>query len=186
MLLSMLLFFHILAACGLFCGLGLEFAAFARFRRAGTYAEARESLCHVTVVGPVMRASVLVLLAAGIWMVYEGFGWTPWVITVLVMTVGMAVLGGAVNGKRLEAAHGQCASGEGALPQTVLAVRADGLLNFTEALVPCVLVAAVFLMTVKPELPTCIGAVAAALLVATVLGRSWIARLGQASAAIPQ
>lgn len=187
MLIPLLLFFHVLAVCGLFAGAGIELAAFTRFRRAATFAEAREALCHVELVGPIMRSSVLLLLAAGIWLVYaSGLGWAPWVVTVLILTVAMAAAGGAVNGRRLDGAHAECASGEGALPQTVEAVRADGLLNFTVALLPCVLIGALYLMTNKPELTGCIVTVIVALVAAAVLGRLWTARAGQASATFPQ
>lgn len=187
MYLPPLLFFHVLAVCGLFAGMGIELAAFARFRQASSLAQAREALCHVTLVGPIMRGSVLLLLAAGIGMVYyAGIGWAPWVVTVFVLTVVMAALGGAVNGKRLDAAHGECASGEGPLPQTVLAARADGLLNFTVAVLPCILVIALYLMITKPGVAGCIAAAVVALVAGAVLGRLWSSRTSQASAAFPQ
>lgn len=170
-MLQILLFFHVLAVCGLFSGAALEIACFARFRRAAGVAEAREALCHVTLVGPIMRASVLLLLAAGLWMVFAfGFGWQPWIVTALVLTITMAAIGGAVNGTRIDALHAGCAQGDGPLLPQVAAARTDRVLNFAVSLLPCVLVALLFLMTNKPDWPGCIAAAAIAAAAAFVSG----------------
>lgn len=169
-MLQLLLFLHILAVCGLFTGIGLELACLLGVQRATTLSQARAALCNVPLVGPLMGASALLLVVAGIWMVLGfGFGWQPWVLTAVVLTLALMIVGPAVNGRRMESLYAACEGGDGAVSPQVHAARCDGVLNFLVFFTLFALVAVLYLMTTKPGWTASIAAAAAAVAVSAAV-----------------
>lgn len=170
-MLQTLLFFHVLAAAGLFVGLSLEIAALVRVHRAETLADARAALLNMPVVGPIMGLSVLVLFAMGISMIYVGgFGWTAgWINVVFALTIVLAILGPAVSGRRGDALHALAASaGDGPITPEVDAGRRDRVFNYMVFLSLFEVIAALYIMITKPELAPAITVAVAAAVVAGV------------------
>lgn len=169
-MLQTLLFFHILAVIGLFSGLSIELLALVRLSRAATLGEVRAATLNVPVIGPLMGLSVLLLLAMGISMIYVGrFGWTAgWVNVVFAVTIVLAIVGPAINGRRIDALHALAAqAGEGAVTPALDAARRDKVLHYTSFMSFFELIAALYIMVTKPDvLPAALVVVAAAVLAA--------------------
>ena len=180
-MLQLLLFIHILSVCGLFTGIGIELACLMRAHRATNYVEARAALCNAPVVGPLMGVSSLLLVVAGIWMVLGfGFGWQPWVLTAVVVTVALMILGPAVTGRRMEAMHAACGAGEGALSPEIHAARCDKALNFLVFFTLFALIAILYLMTNKPGWTGSIAAAVVALAAAAAVTGMVVSKSRQA------
>jgi uncharacterized membrane protein len=173
-MLQTLLFFHLLAVVGLFSGIALEIFALIRLQRAATLSEARAALLNIPAVGPIMGLSVLLLFAMGISMIYAGgFGWSVgWIDVVFAITLVLATLGPAVNGRKAEALHALAAgAGDGPITAEVEAGRRDRVLYYLAFLALFELVAALYIMVDKPDLvPAVVVAVAAAVLAALPVG----------------
>ena len=170
-MLQTLLFFHLLAVVMLFSGMALEVAAFVRLHRATTLAQARAAMLNIPVIGPLMGIGALLLIGAGIAMVYVGdFGWAPpWVNLTFVLTIILAVNGPLTNGKRSEAILALASqAGDGPINPEIHRARCDRFLNYSIFLSACELVAALYIMTTKPIFAACITAVVLAALVAIV------------------
>jgi hypothetical protein len=166
--LQTLLFFHILGVIGLFAGITIEIAALVRVHRASTLAEVRAAVLNVPAVGPIMGISSLLLIGMGIAMIYAGgFGWTAgWINVVFVLTLILAVLGPTVSGRKGDALHAMAAqAGEGAVTPQIDAARRDRVFNYMVFMSVFELIAALYIMVVKPELVSAvIVAIAAAVL----------------------
>jgi hypothetical protein len=94
---SLLIFFHVLGAVGMFAALGIEAAALAQLRRSRTTAEARTwagLLALPSRIGPI---TLLALLVTGVWMMARTWGPQPWIQASLTGIVVMAFVGGIVS-----------------------------------------------------------------------------------------
>lgn len=169
-MLQTLLFFHLIAAMALFAGIAIEIAAFVSLQRATTASEVRAAMLHVPLVGPLMVSGVVLLLAMGIAMVYMGgYGWQPWLLVALAMTVVLTLGGKLINGARCEAIHALAhQAGDGPLSTDIDARRRDPVLTYTMFASSLELIAMVYVMSSKPLLSGCVAAIAAGLVVAVI------------------
>lgn len=154
-MLSTLLFFHLLAVGGLFAGKGIELASLVGIGRASTLAEVRAACRNLPVVGPLMGISVLFVMVMGIGLIYvTGIGWAQgWVNLVLALTIILAVLGIAVTGKRMDALHAMAdRADDGAITPEIEAARQDVVLRFLPWVSFFEIIAALYVMTAKPNL----------------------------------
>lgn len=182
-MLQILMFFHILAVTMLFSGITLEIAGFERLHRATTLAQAHMATAHFPLVGPLMGIGSLMLVVAGGAMVYlTGFGWTPaWIGVTTAMMVVLSITGPLINGRRGDRISKMASrGGDGPITTELQGARTDAVLNYSIFLSACELVAALFMMTAKPQLLTCVVAVTlaaalAALPTTFVLRRSALA-----------
>ena len=170
-MLQVLLFFHLLAVVTLFSAMAVELIGFARLHRASTLADVRIATLNFPLVGPMMGLGTLVLIAAGIALIYVGgFGWAPpWVNITFLLTIILAINGPITNGKRCGVIHALATqAGDGPITQEIQAARADRILNYSIYLSAWELVAALFIMTTKPGLAICVTAVLFAAVLAGV------------------
>jgi uncharacterized membrane protein len=170
-MLQTLLFVHLLAVVTIFSGLALELASFFRLHRATTLAEVRAATLNVPLVGPLMGIGVLLLLGAGIALVYVGgFGWAPsWVNVTFVVTLILAINGPVTNGKRSEAIRALALqAGDGPVTPEIQRARCDRFLNYSVFLSACALFAALYVMTTKPGFAGCVAALVIAAIVAII------------------
>lgn len=166
-----LLFFHLLAVVALFTGIGLELAALLRVWRATTLAEVRAACLNIPLVGPIMGIFSLLLIATGIAMVYVGgFGWSaPWIDVVFVIAIILSVAGPAITGRRADALHAMAArAGEGALTPEIDLARRDIALRYFPWLSLFELVAALYVMTLKPGLTVSVVSIVIAAVIAAM------------------
>lgn len=170
-MLQTLLFFHVLAAIGLFTGIAMELAALLRVHRAQTLADVRAAVLNLPIVGPIMGLSTLLLLAMGITMIFVGqFGWsTGWINAVFALTIVLAILGPAVTGRKAEALHAMAAqAGEGPVTAAVDGARRDRLFNYTVFLMLFELIAALYVMVTKPDMMPAVAVIVAAAVLAAL------------------
>lgn len=109
-------------------------------------------------------ASVVTILASGLYMMISSWGWIPWIAVGLFAWVLIAVLG-AVNGIRLSLTVRKITAG--ALPRTVLQSRAFVISWLTRL---SIAVGVVFLMTNKPDLLAALVCVVVAAAIGVVAG----------------
>lgn len=184
-MLQTLLFFHVLAAIGLFTGISIDVVAVIRVQRATTLTQVRAAVLNLPLVAPIMILSVLLLLAMGISMIYAGgFGWTPgWINAALAVTIILTVLGPTVTGRKGEHLYVLAESaGDGPITAEVDAARQDRALNYTVFLSLFELIALLYVMVTKPEMPQAATIIAAAAVLAAVPA-AVVLRLGSRQAA---
>jgi uncharacterized membrane protein len=170
-MLSTLLFFHLLAVVGLFTGIAIELVSLVRVWRASTLAEVRAACLNVPLIGPIMGISVLLLIAMGAWLMYlTGVGWSQgWINVVLALTIILAIVGPAVTGRRVDALHALAEqAGDGAITPQIESARQDGALRYLPWLSFFELIAALYVMTAKPNLTVAIVVAIAAACVAVI------------------
>ena len=161
------LFLHILGAVVLFATAGLEWVAQLRLRRATTVAAAREWTTVSSRLGPIFGVSTLVLLAAGLYMVMTNWGWgIGWVDISLLMTLVLAVVGSAFNGRRGRKIGQALATQDGPITDQLRRQIIDPALWTSVTVQAASVLGIIFLMVVKPGFP---GS-AAAIVIAIVLG----------------
>jgi hypothetical protein len=165
-----LLFLHLVAVAILFAAMGVELAAYVALHRAQTVAQARAAFWNAPFIGPSMGLGVLLLIAAGVAMIYVGgFRWQPWIIVAFVITIVLAINGPITNGKRGEALYRLAQNApDGPIPPELAAARADRVLNYSVFMTACELIAALYIMTNKPDLAGSLLTIAIAALVAVV------------------
>lgn len=165
-----LLFFHLLAVALLFAGMGIELAVYFALYRAQTVAQARAALYTAPLIGPIMGLGLLLLVVMGVALVYVGgFGWQPWTIVAFAVTIILGINGPLTNGKRGEALYrlAQNAS-DGPITPELEAARKDRVLNYSIYTTACELVAALYIMSNKPDLGGSLLAVAIAAAIAVL------------------
>lgn len=159
------LFLHLLGVALLVSSVTITLLALLRIQTAGTVRELRSLIAGTKRVEVVIGPAMLLIIGSGLYMVAQhgdqgSNPWTAgWVITSLVVTVLVAVIGVTVEGsddRRLRAA---IASAEGELPhadlrEIQLAPRLTYLVSFGTFQV----VALLFLMTNRPGLVVAIAA----------------------------
>ena len=161
---SVALFVHIIGALLLGTAFTVEGIGVFRLRRATTSAQVREWE-GVTGLGRVFGpASVVAILASGLYMMVASWGWVPWIAVGLFAWVLIAVLG-AVNGIRLTGIVGRAGRDEAA----IIALRGRSFVVSWMARVG-IAVGVVFLMTNKPGLLWAVLAVLIAAALGAALG----------------
>lgn len=170
-MLQIFMFFHILAVAMMFSAMTLEIAGFERLHRSTTLAQARVAIANFPLVSPLMVLGSLLLIVAGSAMVYlTGFGWTPaWIGVTAALMIVLSMSGPLVNGRRGNRIFKLASdSGDGPITSELQRARSDVVLNYSIFLSACELVAALFMMTTKPELLPCVITVALAAVVAGI------------------
>ena len=147
------LLLHIVGVLGLFILWALELTSMLCLRRARTVTQFREwgRLCRLVLqLFPVM---VLLILTGGITMVLLAWGWTrAWIDLGLGLLVLMAVLGTAIQGRRLEALYAEAAAApDGPAPRTLRGKIEDRVIWASVLAMGGTMLGIVALMTLKPD-----------------------------------
>jgi hypothetical protein len=165
---TLALFVHIVGVIGVFVGIGIWLFAVAALRRAQSVEQVR-TLARLTVTsGNLTVGGVLLLAAAGIFMVVTTWGWqTAWIDVATVSVALLAPFGAGVIDPRIRAlAKAANEAPEGPLPASLAVRTRDPLLSVGLHIYVAVLLGIVFLMTIKPALVVAI----LAMVVAVALG----------------
>lgn len=151
---SVALFLHVVGVLGLFIGLGIEWMGLRQLRRATTVEAVHQWMGAFFSLRWLYPVSALLLLGAGLYMIWRLKQWPPWAVLGLVVMLFMAALGALLTGRRM-AQIGR-ADEQGALlaerlhhPFLLISLRVRALMAL----------GVVYLMTVKP------GALASALII---------------------
>ncbi|HKF18552.1 MAG TPA: hypothetical protein VKF14_15345 [Candidatus Dormibacteraeota bacterium] len=144
---SVALFLHILGALLLFTALSLEGIGLRQMRRASTPDQVRDAAGIAGLARIVGPASLVGIAVPGLYMTATTWGWVPWIVIGLASWLLVGVTG-AVNGIRL-ASIGRAAGGQ-PLSAELSARIGDPLLVTLWLMRSAIVLAVVFLMTIKP------------------------------------
>ncbi len=149
---SIALFLHIAGALGFFTALGLEWTSLRQLRSATTAEQVREWLRFPDGMKRVGMASMLILLAAGFYMMATVWHGVAWIIVTLGAIVLMIILSMAVTGRRMAVIGRAVITERGALPHTLSVSLHDPVLWIAMQTRVAIALGIVFLMTVKPDM----------------------------------
>jgi hypothetical protein len=166
---SILVFFHVLGAVGIFAALGIEAAAFGRFRGAQTPVDVRTWMGLMAVNSRLGPITLLTTLVTGLAMM-KWWGPKPWVIGALAFVVLLGILGGAITGRRMRSlgvALG--AETDARLSPAFRALQTADVLTMSLRMRMTILVGMLALMTFKP------GVVGSLLIMAAMVALALVA-----------
>jgi len=171
---QLLLAIHILAGSGLLFALGLEWTVLSRLRRA-------ESGSQVLELAPLLRVgrlvglpSLILVVAAGLYMAGAEWGWPSWTLVAVMSMLALPPLG-AINGIRLQSLTAPAAIDPGELPHDVRARLRQPLFWTSIAIRSALVVGIVVLMAVKPDTLASITLMVGSILVGAALSvPAWI------------
>ena len=168
---TIVLFFHVSGAIGYFVGMGTWLFGLAAMRRAQRVEQVRSLVQLVGLSGPLFGLSVLLLLAAGLYMALTAWGLlTSWIMVGLISLVLLAPLGTAFLEPRRRVIDRLAQKApDGPLPEELERCIHDPILLTVPQTLTALLLGVVFLMTTKPSLVGSIIVMAVAL----VLGLVW-------------
>lgn len=94
---QLLVFLHVLGAVGIFVALGIESISLGRLRSAVAPGDARLWVDLLKVPSRLGPAAMITAVAAGIWMMAQGWGRQPWIVGSVAGLAGMVALGGVIS-----------------------------------------------------------------------------------------
>ncbi len=170
---SLALFFHLLFVLAATATAALTTFAVVRLRRARTVGEAMERGTLVARIVPAFPAAVIGLLGTGAYMTQVRWSWsTPWIDAALAGLGLLVILGTGVEGSRGRALRRELESA-GLSPRAQRLLR-DPVAWTAKMMTLTLVVAVVFVMTVKPAGAVCITAIAVAVVAgALVAAPAW-------------
>ncbi len=165
------LFLHVSGAIGYFVAMGTWLFGLASMRRAQRVEQVRSIVQLVGLSGPLFGISVLLLLAAGLYMALTAWSLlTGWIVVGLISLVLLAPLGTALLEPRRRVIDRLARTApDGPLPEELERCFRDPVLLTSPQILTALLLGVVFLMTTKPSLVGSIIVMAVAL----VLGLAW-------------
>ena len=168
---SIVLFLHVSGAIGYFVGMGAWLFGLATIRRAQRVEQVRSLVQLVGLSGPLFGISVLLLLAAGLYMALTAWSLlTGWIVVGLISLVLLAPLGTAVLEPRRRVIDRLARKApDGPLPEELERSIRDPVLLTAPQTLTALLLGVVFVMTTKPSLVGSLIVMAVAL----VLGLAW-------------
>jgi hypothetical protein len=148
---NLALFLHIGGVLALFAALTLEGAALAGLRRAMTADTARLWLGLLRPLRWLGPASLALILLAGLYLAANITAGGGWIGVGLLGFLVIAVVGGAVTGRRMAAVGPGLGRADGILGEAELKLASDGALAASWCLRVALALGIVLLMTVKPD-----------------------------------
>src|SRR6266581_9329004 len=151
---NIILFLHVSGAIGYFIGIGAWLFVLAGLRRAQRVEQVRSLTTLVGLTGPLFAISVLLILAAGLYMSLTAWSLqTGWIAVALISLVIMAPLGTALIEPRRRAIDRLAREApDGPLPESLKRRIHDPVLGTALQTVAALLLGIFFLMTTKPAL----------------------------------
>jgi hypothetical protein len=168
---TIVLFLHVSGAIGYFVGMGAWLFGLATIRRAQRVEQVRSLVQLVGLSGPLLGISVLLLLAAGLYMALTTWSLlTSWIVVGLISLVLLAPLGTALLEPRRRVIDRLARKApDGPLPEDLERSIRDPVLLTAPQTLTALLLGVVFVMTTKPSLVGSLIVMAVAL----VLGLAW-------------
>src|SRR5262245_36879759 len=96
---QLLVFLHVLGAIGIFVALGIESVSLDRLRSAAALVDARAWVDLHKLPGRLDPIAMIGAIAAGIWLMAQGWGRQPWILGAVVGLVGMMAVGGVISAR---------------------------------------------------------------------------------------
>lgn len=180
------LFFHICGVLTLFGSAGVEILSLTSLRRTTSVAVGRAWASTEPPLAFAFPIAVVVLIASGLYMLHNNPDFKlaqPWAMTVLVLLIVLAILGGAFNGRRMKAIHDALQEApDGPIPADIVARIHDPYLITSILSMTGAILGAVLIMTTKPDLRDSIIIAAVSLILGALLTRIVLPRQGTTKA----
>ena len=170
---SIILFVHVIGAIGYFLGMGILLFILLGLRRAQRVEQVRALIQLNDLSGPVSGISVLLLLAAGLYLAITAWSLlTSWILVALISLILMVPTSAALIAPRRSAIVKQLAreAPDGELSRALERHLDDPVLATVCTTVLTLLLGLVFLMTTKPNLVGSLIVMAVALLLGLAAG----------------
>ena len=169
---SIVKFLHVSGAIGYFVALGTLLFGLAALRRARRVEHVRALADLVRRLTPLFNISILLLLAAGLYMTFTVWSFqTGWIAVALVSLVVIVPIATVTNQARLRViAQLAREAPDGPLPAALLARTHDPVHLTTLWTATALFLGIVFLMTTKPSLPVALLVMAIALVLGLASG----------------
>ncbi len=166
------LFLHVVSALGFFLGAGLWLFGLATLRRAQRVEQVRSILTLVARSGPVSGISLVVLLAAGIYMTVTGWNFEQgWIRIAMLGIILLIALGaGIIEPRRRGLTRLANDTPDGPLPEALAQRAQEKLLSIAVYTQAFLLLGIIFLMTTKLALAGSLIAMSVALVLGLALG----------------
>ncbi len=166
------LFLHVSGAIGYFVGMGIWLFGLVGLRRAQRVEQVRSLTSLVGLTGPLFGISVLLILAAGLYMAISAWSLeTGWIAVGLISLVLMAPLGTAlIEPRRRTIDRLAREAPDGPLPESLGHRIHDPVLLTSVLSISALLFGIVFLMTTKPALIGSLIVMAVALVIGLASG----------------
>lgn len=177
------LFFHIVGVLGLFIAISLEMIAALRLHAAQTTAQVREWMAVTRALEIILPASALLLLASGLFMLFNVWGWSQaWIDLSLGTLIILGIAGSVINGPRMKAIQKAVEMASAGEISAALRKRISDPVLRAYAPIPVLMaVGAVGLMTLKLDWVGS-GVVMVVALIAGIIGGAAITRSSSHSA----
>jgi hypothetical protein len=169
---SIVKFLHVSGAIGYFVALGTLLFGLAALRRARRVEHVRVLAELIRRLTPLFNISILLLLAAGLYLTFTAWGLqTGWILVALVSLVAIVPIAAVTVQSRMRIV-GQLAreASDGPLSPEIFARTHDPVLLTTPQTAVALLLGIVFLMTNKPSLPLAVLVMALALVLGLTSG----------------
>ena len=145
------LFLHVTGALGLFIGMGMEWITLRQFCQVTTAGEALRWKKTFGLLKGIFTASGLLVLLPGLYMVFEQWGWTAWVVCGLILWFALAMFGNVVVGKKIMGTIRQLKETDGPLPADSIKNLRDPFVHKSLIVRMMLALGIVFTMIVKPD-----------------------------------
>ena len=169
---TIVLFLHVSGAIGYFAGIGIWLFGLVTLRQVQRVEQVRALTNLLGITGPLFGISVLLILAAGLYMALTAWSLqTSWIAVGLISLIIMAPLGTALIEPRRRAIDRLAREApDGPLPESLERRIHDPILLTTLQTLATLLLGIVFLMTTKPSLPGSLIVIAVALVLGLASG----------------
>lgn len=169
---NIVLFLHVSGAIGYFVTIGTWLFGLSALRRAQRVEQVRSIVHLVGLSGPLFGISVLLILAAGLYMALTAWSLrTGWIAVTLISLVLIAPLGTALIEPRRRAIDRLAREApDGPLPESLERHTHDPVLLTALPTIAALLLGIVFLMTTKPSLTGSLIVIAIALVLGLASG----------------
>lgn len=146
---SVALYIHIIGAVGLFAGLGIEGVVYSNLKNAATVRQVQPWGGTMRLLRKVFGISFILLLVPGLYLVFEDWGWTAWVISGLVLLTALSGYG-SMTGKKIGMTIGSLNGKEETLTNEVRKKINDPFLMRSYKVKLTTALGIIFIMTIKP------------------------------------
>jgi hypothetical protein len=170
------LFLHILGGFGLIAALAIEATALRGMRSAPTAEQALGWMVMMRTVRILAPASLALILVMGLYLMASAWGWRAWIVGGLVALLLVGVVGGALTGTRMARLGPAVGRASGPLSNDLRQMLRDPVLVLSSRVRIGLVLATLFLMSVKPASVWVLVVLAAAVLIGAAVAQLEIRR----------
>ena len=166
---SIVLFFHITGALGLFIGIGYEWMILYNLQKVTVASSANEWAGSAKVLRQIFSISGLLILLSGIYMTIAIKNITAWIIVGFILYLFLSISGSILGAKKIKSIAQALSSESEKLSEKILKQIRDPFLHNSLKIRSSLTLGIIFMMTIKPDWVTTIVTVAVSLIVGYIL-----------------